>query len=121
MTTPPPRLPDPGVPEAAENRRRPARGGYESSGRNAVDLPPPPSGCAPGASRRNVSTDDFDVIGLRPGDRLVLRARAPITLEDAHRIRAVMDEMLGPQWGVIIGNELDVIVVRREDEIESST
>jgi hypothetical protein len=59
---------------------------------------------------------DIEVIGVRPGDKLVLRPRVPITLEDAQAIAHRMADKLGPDWGVIVGDAFDLIVVRREDE-----
>ncbi len=64
----------------------------------------------------HVSPSDLEVIGLRPGDKMVLRPRGPITAENAAAIAARMAEVLGDGWGVVISPELDVIVVRADDE-----
>lgn len=62
------------------------------------------------------SASDLQVIGLRPGDKVLLRATVPITAEDAQHISARMAAQLGESWGVVVSDTLDIIVIRREDE-----
>lgn len=57
-------------------------------------------------------TIDGDVLVLHPDDRLIVRARTPITAETAHKIRTTAAQVLGPDRTLVLDATFDITIDR---------